>query len=293
MAKFEKGIILAGGSGTRLYPVTKGISKQLLPINDKPMVYYPLSVLLLAKINDILLISTPEDINSYKRLLGDGKDLGISIKYAVQEKPKGLAEAFLIAESFIGNDNVALALGDNIFYGQHFTDKLENATSRDSGASIFAYQVKDPKRFGVVEFDEDGKVISLEEKPSKPKSNFAVTGLYFYDNKVVEYASSLKPSGRGELEITDINMKYLEQNNLFVEYLGRGFAWLDTGTHDSLIDAGNFINTIEKRQGMKVACLEEIAFHNGWLSREKLGLIANQLSSSDYGLYLKKILEEK
>ena len=293
MAKFEKGIILAGGSGTRLYPVTKGISKQLLPINDKPMVYYPLSVLLLAKINDILLISTPEDINSYKRLLGDGKDLGISIKYAVQEKPKGLAEAFLIAESFIGNDNVALALGDNIFYGQHFTDKLENATSRDSGASIFAYQVKDPKRFGVVEFDEDGKVISLEEKPSKPKSNFAVTGLYFYDNKVVEYANSIKPSGRGELEITDINMKYLEQNNLFVEYLGRGFAWLDTGTHDSLIDAGNFINTIEKRQGMKVACLEEIAFHNGWLSREKLRLIANQLSSSDYGLYLKKILEEK
>ncbi len=293
MAKFEKGIILAGGSGTRLYPVTKGISKQLLPINDKPMVYYPLSVLLLAKINDILLISTPEDINSYKRLLGDGKDLGISIKYAVQEEPKGLAEAFLIAESFIGNDNVALALGDNIFYGQHFTDKLENATSRDSGASIFAYQVKDPKRFGVVEFDEDGKVISLEEKPSKPKSNFAVTGLYFYDNKVVEYANSIKPSGRGELEITDINMKYLEQNNLFVEYLGRGFAWLDTGTHDSLIDAGNFINTIEKRQGMKVACLEEIAFHNGWLSREKLGLIANQLSSSDYGLYLKKILEEK
>ena len=257
------------------------------------MVYYPLSVLLLAKINDILLISTPEDINSYKRLLGDGKDLGISIKYAVQEKPKGLAEAFLIAESFIGNDNVALALGDNIFYGQHFTDKLENATSRDSGASIFAYQVKDPKRFGVVEFDEDGKVISLEEKPSKPKSNFAVTGLYFYDNKVVEYANSIKPSGRGELEITDINMKYLEQNNLFVEYLGRGFAWLDTGTHDSLIDAGNFINTIEKRQGMKVACLEEIAFHNGWLSREKLRLIANQLSSSDYGLYLKKILEEK
>ena len=293
MAKIKKGIILAGGSGTRLYPVTKGISKQLLPINDKPMVYYPLSVLLLAKINDILLISTPEDISSYKRLLGDGKDLGISIKYAVQEKPKGLAEAFLIAESFIGNDNVALALGDNIFYGQHFTDKLENATSRDSGASIFAYQVKDPKRFGVVEFDEDGKVISLEEKPSKPKSNFAVTGLYFYDNKVVEYANSIKPSGRGELEITDINMKYLEQNNLFVEYLGRGFAWLDTGTHDSLIDAGNFINTIEKRQGMKVACLEEIAFHNGWLSREKLRLIANQLSSSDYGLYLKKILEEK
>ncbi len=293
MAKIKKGIILAGGSGTRLYPVTKGISKQLLPINDKPMVYYPLSVLLLAKINDILLISTPEDISSYKRLLGDGKDLGISIKYAVQEEPKGLAEAFLIGESFIGNDGVALALGDNIFYGQHFTDKLENARSRDSGASIFAYQVKDPERFGVVEFNEDGKVISLEEKPSKPKSNFAVTGLYFYDNKVVEYASSLKPSGRGELEITDINMKYLEQNNLFVEYLGRGFAWLDTGTHDSLIDAGNFINTIEKRQGMKVACLEEIAFHNGWLSREKLGFIANQLSSSDYGLYLRKILEDK
>ncbi len=293
MAKIKKGIILAGGSGTRLYPVTKGISKQLLPINDKPMVYYPLSVLLLAKINDILLISTPEDISSYKRLLGDGKDLGISIKYAVQEEPKGLAEAFLIGESFIGNDSVALALGDNIFYGQHFTDKLENARSRDSGASIFAYQVKDPERFGVVEFNEDGKVISLEEKPSKPKSNFAVTGLYFYDNKVVEYASSLKPSGRGELEITDINMKYLEQNNLFVEYLGRGFAWLDTGTHDSLIDAGNFINTIEKRQGMKVACLEEIAFHNGWLSREKLGFIANQLSSSDYGLYLRKILEDK
>ena len=293
MAKIKKGIILAGGSGTRLYPVTKGISKQLLPINDKPMVYYPLSVLLLAKINDILLISTPEDISSYKRLLGDGKDLGISIKYAVQEEPKGLAEAFLIGESFIGNDSVALALGDNIFYGQHFTDKLENARSRDSGASIFAYQVKDPERFGVVEFNEDGKVISLEEKPSKPKSNFAVTGLYFFDNKVVEYASSLKPSGRGELEITDINMKYLEQNNLFVEYLGRGFAWLDTGTHDSLIDAGNFINTIEKRQGMKVACLEEIAFHNGWLSREKLGFIANQLSSSDYGLYLRKILEDK
>ena len=293
MAMIKKGIILAGGSGTRLYPVTKGISKQLLPINDKPMVYYPLSVLLLAKINDILLISTPEDISSYKRLLGDGKDLGISIKYAVQEEPKGLAEAFLIGESFIGNDSVALALGDNIFYGQHFTDKLENARSRDSGASIFAYQVKDPERFGVVEFNEDGKVISLEEKPSKPKSNFAVTGLYFYDNKVVEYASSLKPSGRGELEITDINMKYLEQNNLFVEYLGRGFAWLDTGTHDSLIDAGNFINTIEKRQGMKVACLEEIAFHNGWLSREKLGFIANQLSSSDYGLYLRKILEDK
>ena len=284
-----KGIILAGGSGTRLHPITKGVSKQLLPIYDKPMIYYPISVLMLAGINQILLISTPDDIESYKRLFGDGLNFGLMIQYAVQPSPDGLAQAFIIGEDFIGNSNVALALGDNIFYGQHFSDHLIAASSKKSGASIFGYHVKDPERFGVVEFDEEGKVLSIEEKPLAPKSNYAVTGLYFYDNDVVEIAKSVKPSPRGELEITDVNKAYQARGDLKVELLGRGFAWLDTGTHDSLMEAGAFVQTIEHRQGLKVACLEEIAFHKGWLSKELLLEQAERLKKTSYGEYLLQV----
>jgi glucose-1-phosphate thymidylyltransferase len=287
-----KGIVLAGGSGSRLYPITKGTSKQLLPIYDKPMVYYPLSVLMLAGIRDILLISTPEDIGSFKRLLGDGSELGIHLTYAVQPKPEGLAQAFIIGEEFIGLDNVCLVLGDNIFYGQGFTPLLRTAASRSSGATVFGYQVKDPERFGVVEFNSKKRAVSIEEKPANPKSNYAVTGLYFYDSEVVSIAKQVKPSERGELEITSINQAYLNRGTLNVELLGRGFAWLDTGTHESLLEAGHFVETIEKRQGYKIACLEEIAFHNGWLSREDLHKICQSLSKSSYGQYLQDLMRE-
>lgn len=292
MESVFKGIVLAGGAGTRLHPITLGVSKQLLPIYDKPMIYYSLSVLMLAGIRDILVISTPYDLQSYKNLLGDGSRYGINIEYLPQPSPDGLAQAFIIGESFIGDHNVALVLGDNIFYGQHFSDNLKQATSKTDGATIFAYHVNDPDRFGVVEFDEGGSVLSIEEKPSKPKSNHAITGLYFYDNNVVEIAQSIKPSDRGELEITDINLQYLRNKNLRVEVLGRGFAWLDTGTYDSLLDAGQFVQTIEKRQGLKIACLEEIAFNNNWLSSEEVNNRAQQLSKTSYGQYLLKVISE-
>ncbi|MDB9733861.1 glucose-1-phosphate thymidylyltransferase RfbA [Porticoccaceae bacterium] len=286
-----KGIILAGGSGTRLYPITKGVSKQLLPIYDKPMIYYPLSVLMLAGIQDILIITTPEDQSGYTRALGDGSEFGINLTYAVQASPDGLAQAFIIGEQFIGRDRVCLVLGDNVFWGQGFTPMLQRAASRDCGASIFGYQVKDPERFGVVAFDENQKVISIEEKPQNPKSNFAVTGLYFYDNDVVEMAKQVKPSVRGELEITTLNQMYMERGDLNVELLGRGFAWLDTGTHESLLEAAMFVETIEKRQGYKIACLEEISWNNGWLSDEQVIQTAHSLAKSSYGQYLINLMK--
>ena len=284
-----KGIILAGGSGTRLYPLTQVISKQLLPIYDKPMIYYPLSVLMLASIRDILIISTPEDISRFESLLGDGRQLGLSIQYAVQPSPDGLAQAFIIGEDFIGNDRVAMILGDNIFYGQGFTPMLQRVAARDEGATVFAYRVKDPTRFGIVEFNEQQRAVSLEEKPPQPKSNFAVTGLYFYDRQVVKLARSLKPSRRGELEITDLNRLYLEQNRLNVELLGRGFAWLDTGTFEALQQAALFIETLQTRQGFKVACPEEIAYYMNWISREQLRELAQNLKNNEYGQYLLEI----
>jgi len=288
-----KGIILAGGSGTRLYPITKGVSKQLLPVYDKPMIYYPLSVLMLAGIQDILIITTPEDQEGFIRMLGNGSDFGINLTYEIQPSPDGLAQAFIIGEEFIGNDSVCLVLGDNIFWGQGFTPILKSAASRNSGASVFGYQVKDPERFGVVAFDENQKAISLEEKPEKPQSNFAVTGLYFYDNDVVEMAKKVKPSHRGELEITTLNQMYMERGDLNVELLGRGFAWLDTGTHESLLEAAMFVETIEKRQGYKIACLEEIAWNNGWLSNEQVMQTAKALSKNSYGQYLMDLIKSE
>ncbi len=288
-----KGIILAGGSGTRLYPITKGVSKQLLPIYDKPMIYYPLSVLMLAGIKEVLIISTPDDIDGFKRLLEDGSALGIDISYAVQPSPDGLAQAFILGEDFIGDSNVCLVLGDNIFYGQGFTPLLRQAVDRQKGATVFGYQVKDPERFGVVEFDEQKRAISIEEKPAKPKSNFAVTGLYFYDNDVINIAKQVKPSERGELEITTVNQMYMQRGDLSVELLGRGFAWLDTGTHESLLEAAQFVETIEKRQGYKVACLEEIALNNGWLSKQQVLAAGQSMSKNAYGQYLISLVDEK
>lgn len=284
-----KGIILAGGSGTRLHPITKAVSKQLLPIYDKPMIYYPLSVLMLAEVQDILIITTPEDSASFMRLLGDGSQFGIRLNYAIQPSPDGLAQAFIIGEEFIGTDSVCLVLGDNIFYGYGLTQKLQNAVVRKSGATVFGYHVADPERFGVVEFDANMKAISIEEKPIKPKSNYCVTGLYFYDNSVVDIAKNIKPSSRGELEITCVNNEYLKRGNLNVELLGRGHAWLDTGTHESLLEAGHFVQTIEQRQGLKVACLEEIAFNHGWLTKEQLQTQGNLLAKTGYGQYLLKL----
>ncbi|WP_047710157.1 glucose-1-phosphate thymidylyltransferase RfbA [Pectobacterium atrosepticum] len=288
-----KGIVLAGGSGTRLYPITRGVSKQLLPIYDKPMVYYPISVLMLAGIREILIITTPEDMPAFQRLLGDGSRFGIELSYAIQPSPDGLAQAFIIGEEFINGERCALVLGDNIYFGQSFGKKLESVAAKEEGATIFGYQVTDAERFGVVEFDQDFKALSIEEKPVKPKSNWAVTGLYFYDKNIVEMAKQVKPSHRGELEITTLNQMYLEQGTLNVELLGRGFAWLDTGTHDSLIEASQFIHTIEKRQGLKVACLEEIAFRKGWLSKQQVADEAKVMIKTSYGQYLTQLITEK
>ncbi len=287
-----KGIILAGGVGSRLHPITLSVSKQTLPIYDKPMIYYPLSVLMLSDIRDVLIISTPEDLGLYKRLLKDGSQFGISINYIEQQRPEGLAQAFLIGETFIEKENVCLVLGDNIFYGQHFTEKLERASRKEKGATIFGCFTKEPQRFGVIEFDTNGKSLSIEEKPPNPKSDFAVTGLYFYDNQVIEFAKSLKPSSRGELEITDLNNIYIKESNLDVEILGRGFTWLDTGTFDSLLEASQLVQTIQKSQGLKIACLEEIAYKKNWIDFEQLSLQANKLKNSPYGAYLKNILKD-
>ena len=287
-----KGIVLAGGAGTRLHPITKAVSKQLLPVYDKPLIYYTLSVLMLAEIREILIITTPQDQHNFWNLLGDGADYGINLQYAEQARPNGLAEAFLIGEEFIGNGNVCLVLGDNIFYGQGFKDILNKAKTGKQGATIFGYQVTDPERFGVVEFDSDNKVVSIEEKPAKPRSNFAVTGLYFFDNKVIEFAKNVKPSKRGELEITDVIQQYFEKGELFAEDFGRGFAWLDTGTHKSLMAAGQFVQVIEERQGLKIACLEELGYRNGWITKEKLMKIVVSLGNTPYGNYVKMIAEQ-
>ena len=291
-----KGIILAGGSGTRLYPITKGVSKQLLPIYDKPIIYYPLSVLMLSVIRDILIITTPEDATAFHRLLGDGSQFGLHLSYAEQPSPDGLAQAFIIGEEFIGKDDVCLILGDNIFYGQHFSQMLAQAVTnvqQEQKATVFGYYVKDPERYGVAEFDQEGNVLSIEEKPKNPKSNYAIVGLYFYPNKVIEIAKQIKPSARGELEITSVNQEFLQAKELKVQLLGRGFAWLDTGTHDSLTEATNFVETLEKRQGLKISCLEEIAYHKGWISKEKLKELAQELSKNGYGQYLLDLVKSK